>query len=405
MIKLFSYKINRLNFYVDEFNVQNTGLDVFNRTLLWTKYRTQGRKWLNVQKTLNSKSEWRVVFEGVSGRTTASDIAIDDAKLLPGKCPPSKFCDFETGDSCEFQNVNDNSANLRWEVGKSSDLAIDHTTSTTIGQYAYVKAKDSTVNSKARLESAVYAPNGAECLQFWYTFEATTQSAARINVYEKVGTNYGSPKWSKNSEVRDSAWMYGQVEIGTSASSDFSVVFEAIKLTSNVNDNLVIGLDDINIRIGQCKPPINCDFEELNLCSWTQSDANDFDWLINQGQTDSFDTGPHVDVTLGNDEGAYIYVESSSPAKAGDKSIITSEYLSPTTSGSSFCFGLWYFMFGRDVGDLSVWINDTVTGSRMIRNISGEQGFNWQPLFINISNANDFRISVQGVVSRRFSLL
>lgn len=309
------------------------------------------------------------------------------------------FFFFKSGALCEFQNVNDNTADLQWTVGKPYPYSIDHTTSTNASQFAYVNLQSSAQGSKARLESATYPSSGVECVQFWYMFEASVQSVAEINVYEKHGSSYGTAKWNQHAHINDPSWTYGQVEIGTSATSDYSVVFEAYKRQSSTTGPLVVGLDDINIKPGQCRPAVNCDFEDSNICSWKQHDQNQINWLLNRGQTDSYETGPHVDVTLGTADGTYLYIETSSPTKPGDKAILVSEYLDPTTSGSSSCFGMWYFMYGLDVGELSVWINDTQAGLRLLRNFTGEQGFTWHPLFINITNSMDFRIAIRGVVS------
>ena len=389
--------------HIDEFETNNQNTSDFNRTLLWSKYGSQARKWYSVQRTLFSKKHWRVTIEALSGTTSFSDIAIDDLSSTPGKCPPTKTCDFEVGDFCDFNNVNDNTANLKWLVGSPFPTSIDHTTSTSTGKFAYLNAKDATLDSKARLESGVYSQTGAECVQFWYMFQSNAQTTAKLNVYEKINGNYGQPKWSKVAEAKDYRWTYGQVEIGESTQSNYTVVFEAVKLTAPMESDLIIGLDDVNIRIGECKPAINCDFEEENICSWYQYESDELDWLLNQGQTDTSDTGPHVDVTLGTAEGTYLYIEASSPSKAGDRAMLVSEYLSYTTPNNhASCFGLWYFMYGLSVGDLIVSINDTQNGMIMLKNISGEQGFNWQPLLINVTNPNDFTIVVQAVVSDHF---
>lgn len=58
---------------------------------------TQGRKWLNYKETIMSQKWWRVTFEGLSGKTTVSNLALDDLSLSPGKCPPKRTCDFEVG--------------------------------------------------------------------------------------------------------------------------------------------------------------------------------------------------------------------------------------------------------------------------------------------------------------------
>ena len=43
--------------------------------------------------------------------------------------------------------------------------------------------------------------------------------------------------------------------------------------------------------------PIDCEFGNSNLCSWGQSNADDFDWMLKTGSTSSIDTGPSNDHT------------------------------------------------------------------------------------------------------------
>lgn len=299
--------------------------------------------------------------------------------------------------------MNDQTAELIWNVGRPYPDSIDHTTFTNFGEFAYVNGAGQAATSKARMESIDYPTDGIECAQFWYMFETNDRiQAMELNVYQKVGSNYGTPKWSKHSQTDDRSWSFGQIEIDPTT-SNYSIVFEALKRTADIDERLIVGLDDVIIVNGECISPINCGFEGDSLCSWKQYDLNDIDWLLNQGLTDTSETGPHVDVTLGTDEGYYAYIETSPPTKPGDSAILISEYIDPTTiTFSSACFGLWYFMYGEDVGELSVWINDTQFGMRLLENITGEQGFEWFPLRININNNNEFRIAIKGVVCHFF---
>ena len=73
-------------------------------------------------------------------------------------------------------------------------------------------------------------------------------------------------------------------------SNSFTVLFRASKSANEV----VIGVDDVIMTLGYCPPPINCDFEQGTICSWTQMKDDDFDWLLQQGATDSWGTGPVV---------------------------------------------------------------------------------------------------------------
>lgn len=78
------------------------------------------------------------------------------------------------------------------------------------------------------------------------------------------------------------------------------VVFEAIRGSSQLSD---IAIDDVSMHSGACPPPGACDFEKNNLCTWTNSKGDDFDWIVQAGQTISAGTGPQADHTIGTDSG------------------------------------------------------------------------------------------------------
>jgi len=393
---MFGEDINTLNIYLDEHESQLIS-SKFNRTIIWKKTGSQGNRWKEGRKSIISNSFWKITFEGVVGNGHLGDISLDDISSYDGKCVQTRSCDFEDG-LCDFQNVDDNSALLKWKVGQPSSVSIDHTTLSNQGSFAFVDFQNNNQNSKGRLESVKFSFNGFECLQFWYLLNG--KDNGDLNIYIKFLNDYGTPIWSKSSHNNDE-WRFGQQSIGNNSylTNNYSVVFEAIK---GSNNNGIAGIDDVIIKIGDCSPPINCNFEEYSICSWSQYQYDQLDWLLNQGETDSFSTGPQVDVTLGTIEGVYLYLESSLPSKKDDKAIITSEYLQPTTSS---CFSLWYFMHGSDVGQLNIYTVDNsntnpLKGLKLIKNLTGEQGFSWQQFYVDISSQQEFRLVIEGVVSK-----
>lgn len=119
------------------------------------------------------------------------------------------------------------------------------------------------------------------------------------------------------------------------------------------------------------------------------------DWLLNKGETDSWSTGPQVDATLGTKEGIYLYLESSLPSYEGDKAILVSEYMQPELSS---CFSLYYFMHGEDVGQLNIYLKDADNNSKLIGNITGEQGYKWIQMSIDLNTFDEFRVVIEAVV-------
>lgn len=48
-----------------------------------------------------------------------------------------------------------------------------------------------------------------------------------------------------------------------------------------------------------------CDFEQSDLCGYTQDKKDDFDWTRTQKSTDSVGTGPATDHTYGTGQGRF----------------------------------------------------------------------------------------------------
>ena len=139
-----------------------------------------------------------------------------------------------------------------------------------------------------RLRSRSYTSVGDECFRFWYFVNGPSGSTGKLTVSKQNGnTQAETVQWS--TDIYENAWRYGQVTIKGDTSS-FIALFQASKSSADV----VIGVDDVIMTLGYCPPPINCDFERADICSWTQMKDDDFDWLLIQGETDSFDTGPSV---------------------------------------------------------------------------------------------------------------
>ena len=68
-------------------------------------------------------------------------------------------------------------------------------------------------------------------------------------------------------------------------------------------------------------------------------------------------------------EGYFIYIETSSPRKPGEKAKLA---IAVPSDGKPACLSFYYHMYGATVGTLNVY-----SGNRKVFNISGNQGNNW----------------------------
>jgi hypothetical protein len=394
---MYGAQVNALNVYIDEYE-SISSIATFNRSLIWSKRGPQGKKWLNVKRTIQTKNPWKLIIEGVSGRNFLDSIAVDDLSSTPGACEPPRTCDFEL-DFCQYTNLINSTSNVNWLRGRPpgfDDLA-DHTTLSTDGKMAYVDMSPTQLQyCTASLSSPTYLANDTECVQFWYVL-STTGNAVYLQVYQDtdlhvltLGTL--STKSTNNTLV----WRLAQYSTNFDENSkNYSIIILALIYTSEATHRTIAAIDDLSITPGVCPPPTDCNFEEYSFCNWERSSLGTVDWQLIQGSTDTANTGPNVDVTLGTDQGVYAYLESSAPFKQGDNAILISPLINPVDEA---CFCVWYFMHGKDVYQFNVYKNDS-NGLELINRIENEQGFGWFQLLISMKNPFEFRIHLEGIVS------
>jgi hypothetical protein len=397
---MFGADVNLLNVYIDSYDSISSKSN-YSRKIIWTEQGNQGLKWLNANINIKSEKPWRIVIEAVTGEPSLeNEIAVDDLSLKLGKCAPQKYCHFKNSDDfCEFENLNDDGqVDLKWILGRPVET--DRLFSSTYRQVAYVDFNNSVLNSKAKLSSPIYNTNNsnAECLQFWYMSYSKQPNQVSLAVHLKQYSNLNDEAkllFIKPSTT-DMEWKLAQYNL---MEQSYSIIFQGQALTKLDQDNLnnaVVAIDEFMITPGACKSVLDCDFEDLTICSWLQSKNDKLDWLFNQGKTDTSSTGPDAD-RFNSTTGVYIYLESSYPAVKGDRAILMSPNVDPVQEA---CFGLYVFMHGIDVYQLNIFRNDTTNGFRLLSRLEGEQGYAWQQILLNISSPNtEYRLFLEGIVS------
>ncbi|MBR9922700.1 MAG: T9SS type A sorting domain-containing protein [Bacteroidetes bacterium] len=122
----------------------------------------------------------------------------------------------------------------------------------------------------------------------------------------------------------------------------------------------------------------------LNGSSWTNSQADAVDWLVNSGPTPTTSTGPSDDVSGG---GRYFYLEASGGCPNGSAAELYSPCLSIVADPLSTChFSFWYHMYGTAVNSLMLEIttDEWVTTDTLWQQF-GDQGDMWIQQFIDLS--------------------
>ncbi|XP_021360883.1 mucin-2-like [Mizuhopecten yessoensis] len=157
------------------------------------------------------------------------------------------------------------------------------------------------------------------------------------------------------------------------------------------------------------EPAIQCDFENSQLCGWTQYRGDDFDWTINSSGTSTDRTGPDNDHTFGSaNNGHYLYMESSSPRSEGDSAIVLSPPYRDLPNGT--CFEFYYHMMGKpgpnEVGSLYVYVrrgDEAIEGMVPSFNVSEHQSPDWLRGSFEIGDVNSsVQIVITGIRGRSY---
>ncbi|XP_077978860.1 MAM and LDL-receptor class A domain-containing protein 1-like [Glandiceps talaboti] len=391
---------------------------------LWSRNSQQGDGWRIGQVTIDSSSDYQIVFEAVRGSAVNGYLAIDDYMLMDGDCYDPGECDFENG-LCGWSNdlVNDD---VDWTLNKGSTSTtktgpdFDHTLGNEYGTYLYSEVSNAGVNQALfRLISEPFTavPNTYKCLEFWYHMKGT--GTGTLVVEQVVGVTR-TVVWSLTSEQGDD-WLFGRV--GLSQSADHQIVFSYTRDGSSKGD---AAIDDIAFTGGSCtvlpddalptglpttpsvttpapptNPPIpigpdNCDFES-GTCDWSQVATDDFDWTRWTGETGSAGTGPSADHTTGS--GYYMYMEATG-SLVGDKAQLIS---TPVISSQDTCFHFWYHMYGSHMGTLNVYVTSNITalGSPLWTR-TGMQGNVWRYTAFTVSTRDQFQIVFEAIVGESY---
>jgi len=147
---------------------------------------------------------------------------------------------------------------------------------------------------------------------------------------------------------------------------------------------------------GPTSPPSptdkKCSFEsrsDLGCGMWMNARGDNFDWTQKSGKTPSCGTGP----SAASDGSQYIYIETSSPRRTGDKAKLQTK--SAVKLGASSTLKFDYHMQGRSVGKLQVLV-----GSDVVFEKAGSQANGWHTETLKLDKYAGKSSTVAFVASR-----
>ncbi|XP_053093430.1 MAM domain-containing glycosylphosphatidylinositol anchor protein 2 isoform X2 [Pangasianodon hypophthalmus] len=177
------------------------------------------------------------------------------------------------------------------------------------------------------------------------------------------------------------------------------------------------GEGDSTERIIRYSAPVNphwskfhCGFEEEALCMFTQDKSEEFDWTRHSAAIRDTkytpNTGPSSDRS-GSKQGYYMYIETSRPRQERDRarlltplfSVVPKKPYGNVANTPSYCFSLYYHMYGKHIGTLNVYLRQkSQTGEdSLVWTLSGSQGDHWKQARVNIHPTSSFQMILEGI--------
>lgn len=323
-----------------------------NETVIWSRSGEQGVSWKESEVTVFPPADGgptKVVFRATRGPSNDGDIALDDVTVTSGVCiepPDAASCDFSR-DTCQWSVTGDWAWTLHaGSSGKLDTGPLANRRNNTQQKYLYANgASTQTAGSKARLVSPIIDTTSKVCVDFYYNLHGNTEGSLKLIV--KSQDNAETVLWQRSGD-QTQAWHHAKMTLPQS-SVPVNLVLEATRGSGPSSD---VAVDDFAVEPGACSyNGLGCDFEELDLCTWTQEVHNDnFDWDVQVASSGGRNGGPTVDNTLQTDQGHYVSVQNAGHT-AGQKASLMSRLLPRNTD---YCLAMWVYIPTAASGSLSV---------------------------------------------------
>ncbi|TRY97688.1 hypothetical protein DNTS_035488 [Danionella cerebrum] len=226
-----------------------------NRPSLVTQSGDQGGLWRFAQSSLTqSRSNYRIVVEGIAGQSGTGVIAFDDVQISNAPCSPSGLCDFETN-ICSWINLQevDDADWLRdrADSGNHTRPNMDHTTNTSTGYYLFMDSSVGAWGDTAMILSEMFTPDSrGHCFTFWYHMYG--RSVGTLYLYSNNrtthnrGNRFGQIVWVDSGDQGD-VWHRGNIYV--THREPFWLMFEFQKGAGSEGS---VALDDLHIYPGPC---------------------------------------------------------------------------------------------------------------------------------------------------------
>ncbi|XP_043336096.1 MAM and LDL-receptor class A domain-containing protein 1 [Cervus canadensis] len=358
------------------------------------------------------------------------------------------ICSFENGSLCKWyqpisEKLIEDSNAFRWGLGNGTSIhhgeenhrpSVDHTINTADGWYLYADSSNGKFGDMADILTPVISRIGPKCtLVFWTHMNGATVGS--LQVLSKKD-NVTSKLWAQSGQ-QGAQWK--KVELFLGVHSHIQIIFRAKRGISYIGD---VAVDDISFQ--DCSPLLSadrtctaqeftcanrhciaedklcdfvndcadnsdetpficgassgrCDFE-FDLCSWEQEQDDDFDWNLKASNVPATGTEPAADHTLGNSSGHYIFIKSLFPQQPMRAARISSPVISRRSKNCKIIFH--YHMYGHGIGALTLIQVSVSNQTKVLLNLTVEQGNFWQRKELALSGDEDFQLKFEGRVGK-----
>ncbi|CAI9153900.1 unnamed protein product [Rangifer tarandus platyrhynchus] len=358
------------------------------------------------------------------------------------------ICSFENGSLCKWyqpisKKLIEDSNTFRWGLGNGTSIhhgeenhrpSVDHTINTADGWYLYADSSNGKFGDMADILTPIISRTGPKCtLVFWTHMNGATVGS--LQVLSKKD-NVTSKLWAQSGQ-QGAQWK--KVELFLGVHSHIQIIFRAKRGISYIGD---VAVDDISFQ--DCFPLLSadrtctaqeftcankhciaedklcdfvndcadnsdetpficgassgrCDFE-FDLCSWEQEQDDDFDWNLKASNVPATGTEPAADHTLGNSSGHYIFIKSLFPQQPMRAARISSPVISRRSKNCKIIFH--YHMYGHGIGALTLIQVSVSNQTKVLLNLTVEQGNFWQRKELALSGDEDFQLKFEGRVGK-----
>ncbi|KAG8443235.1 hypothetical protein GDO86_011877, partial [Hymenochirus boettgeri] len=155
-------------------------------------------------------------------------------------------------------------------------------------------------------------------------------------------------------------------------------------------------VDDCGDNTDEKECGTSCTFEE-GICGWENSQADNFNWIL--GKYTYKALRPQWDHTIGNNQGHFLFLETSPVGLRGEKAHVKSSKLRESSAHCTMNF--WYYMSTKATGTIRVLLK-TDNKLSILWGDSERPNGKWKKVEIYLGKLRNFEVVFEGTRTRDF---